>query len=80
VVQGSEPAHKLLELLIVKALVSGKTKEASVRLNIKDLATSFDMTAIDDVDLVIKIDLSWDEPIDYFEDLLTKDKEESKLS
>lgn len=79
-VHGSEPAHKLLELLIVKALISGKTKNATVRLNSKDLAASFEQTAATDIDLVIKFELSWDEPIDILEELLAEDKEESKLS
>jgi hypothetical protein len=81
-VQGTEPAHKLLELLIVKALVSGKARGSTVRLRSDDLAASFETKAAGElVDLVINIDLSWDEPTDIIEEILgAEDEKAGRLS
>lgn len=73
--KGTEPAHKLLELLIMKALISGKTKGSTVRLYVPDLAAEMDQVAGSKVDLVITIDLAWDEPVNILDDLLASEEE-----
>lgn len=79
---GTEPAHKALELLICKALISGKARSSTIRLRSDELAASFEQKAAGDlVDLVIKIELSWDEPTDEIQDLLdSEDEKASRLS
>lgn len=61
---GTEPAHKLLELLITKALISGKVRSSSVRLSYAELAAAMGQPAAYDTDLLIKIKLSWESPND----------------
>lgn len=72
-VQGTQAAHKLLELLIMKALVSGKARGSSIRLSSYDLAAELEQDAASDVDLVIKFDLSWDESVDVLDEILSED-------
>ena len=67
--QGTEPAHKLLELLIMKAIISGKAKGSSIRLYAPDLVSDIEQISKSKVDLVINFDLSWDEPVDFFDEI-----------
>lgn len=53
--------HKVLHYLLTKAAVSGKTGKTTVRIPINDLAETVGETDNRDVDLVVKISLSWDE-------------------
>lgn len=64
---GTESAHKLLELLITKALISGKAKSSSVRISYAELAQAMGQKAEYDTDLLIRIKLSWEAPEDEHE-------------
>lgn len=56
---GSESAHKLLELLITKALVSGKGKKATVRIPYTDLKPDIGPHEVVLADLVVTVSVSW---------------------
>ena len=58
---GTEPAHRLLELLITKTLISGKTSSSSVTLNYNELCAAMGQYPNKDAELRIKIDLSWEQ-------------------
>ena len=57
---GTESAHRLLELLITKALVTGNGRTATVRLTAEDLQPHIGPDSIQLQDLVIKISTKWD--------------------
>lgn len=68
-------AHRVLEYLMTKAAVSGKTLNSTVRVPFSELASSVGKTDFENVDLVIKFDLSWeksktDEEIELDDDLV----------
>jgi hypothetical protein len=62
---GSESAHKLLELLITKTIVSGKGRSASVRIPYNELAAAFGKPQMYETDLQIEISLSWEAPEEF---------------
>jgi hypothetical protein len=65
---GTEQAHKLLELLITKSMVSGKTKSSTIRLSYNEMAAAMGQPADNDIDLLIKLKLSWEHPKDKSND------------
>lgn len=58
---GTESAHKLLELLITKALVTGDDKAATVRIPADMLQPHIGPDSIQLSDLIIKISTKWED-------------------
>jgi hypothetical protein len=56
---GTEQAHKLLELLITKALVSGTTSTRTVLIPYDELAHALRLNSKFKTDLKIEIKLTW---------------------
>jgi hypothetical protein len=54
-------AHRVLEYLLTKAAVTGQLKSTKVRIPYKELAASIGSTEAQALDLIVKIDLEWDE-------------------
>lgn len=54
-------AHKVLELLLTKAAISSKPQKSTVRISYKDLLASIGQQTDKNFDLVIKIEMDWDE-------------------
>ncbi len=57
-------AHKVLELLMTRAAVSGKLQNAAIRIPHKDLKNSIGNSEFDSkVDLLVKLEFNWVEAL-----------------
>ena len=52
-------AHRILEYLLTKAVVTGDAKNASIKIPYQDLAQDWEGAEHDDVDLIVEIKTKW---------------------
>jgi len=55
-----ECAHRVLNIILTKAAVSAKLTDCSLRVSYKDLLHSIGQPTDKDIQLVIKLTMSWD--------------------
>lgn len=55
-------AHKVLEYALTKAAVSAKLTKTSLRIPYKDLLASIGQTTDKNIDLILKFEMSWEQP------------------
>lgn len=63
-------AHKVLEFALTKAAVSAKLTKTTLRIPYKELLISIGKETTKDIDLILTIDMAWDETAELQEEIL----------